>query len=133
MSRFRAIPYDDQTEIDLSPMLDVIFIMLIFFIITASFIKEIGLPVTLPAGYVSPVEDVESIRVSVEPNGVFVVNERPMSAASVRPYVVALSTEYPQASFVVELAKGSIVRDAAVAIDAGRSIGVDVVVLTANY
>ncbi len=49
MSRFRVVPYEDQSEINLSPMLDVVFIMLIFFIVVASFIKEDGLPVTLPA------------------------------------------------------------------------------------
>jgi biopolymer transport protein ExbD len=129
MSRFQAVPYEDKTEIDLSPMLDVIFIMLIFFIITASFINEDGLPVTLPSGIQTIESDVETVRVVVKANGVFTVNNRSMSAAGVRSYVVALSAENPTASFVVELAKGSIIRDAAVAIEAGRSIGHDVVTI----
>ncbi|MCH9694742.1 MAG: hypothetical protein K0U72_09550 [Gammaproteobacteria bacterium] len=54
------------------------------------------------------------------------VNNRAMSAASVQPYVQALYAESPDASFVVLLAKGSTVRDTAVAIEAGRSIGVTV-------
>ncbi|MCH9694743.1 MAG: biopolymer transporter ExbD [Gammaproteobacteria bacterium] len=48
MRRFQAVPYQDQSEINLSPMLDVVFIMLIFFIVVASFIDEQGLPVLLP-------------------------------------------------------------------------------------
>ena len=119
MSRFHAVPYEDQSEINLSPMLDVIFIMLIFFIITASFISEKGLPVALPAGLTPPPDDVESINVIVEAGSTFVINGRAMSKASVYPYVRALQ--------IVFLGKGSRVGDAVVAIDAGRRIGVDVV------
>jgi biopolymer transport protein ExbD len=39
---------DNPSEIDLTPMLDVVFIMLIFFIVTASFIKEAGVEVNRP-------------------------------------------------------------------------------------
>ncbi|MBD3648533.1 MAG: biopolymer transporter ExbD, partial [Pseudomonadales bacterium] len=39
---------EEQNEIDLTPMLDVVFIMLIFFIVTATFVKEIGLDVNSP-------------------------------------------------------------------------------------
>ena len=38
----------DESDIDLTPMLDVVFIMLIFFIVTASFVKEVGIQVTRP-------------------------------------------------------------------------------------
>lgn len=127
MRQFQAVPYDDKTEVDLSPMLDVIFIMLIFFIITATFIKEDGLPVALPGDLIPGPQGVETISVTVEPNGNFLVNGRVLSSDSVRPYVYALHAENPEASFIVLLAEGSVVRDAAVAIEAGRSIGLDVV------
>ena len=39
---------DESNDIDLTPMLDVVFIMLIFFIVTASFVKEIGIDVNIP-------------------------------------------------------------------------------------
>lgn len=129
MSRFRAVPYEDQSEINLSPMLDVVFIMLIFFIVVASFVKEDGLPVTLPATQTGPPK-FESISVTVEPGGLFLVNERVLSASSVHPYVAALHAENPDANYVVVLAPKSRVKDAAVAIEAGRRIGVDVVPVT---
>ncbi len=130
MSRFQAVPYEDESEINLSPMLDVVFIMLIFFIVVASFVDEDGLPVTLPAyaGEVVPV--IESIVVTVEPTAIFVVNGRSMTATSVGPYVRALYGENPDASFGVLLASGSKVKDAVVAIEAGRAIGFDVVPIT---
>ena len=48
MRRLAATQEDDESSIDLTPMLDVVFIMLIFFIVTATFIKEIGLDVNSP-------------------------------------------------------------------------------------
>jgi biopolymer transport protein ExbD len=129
MSRFYAVPHEDQTEINLSPMLDMVFILLIFFIVVASFVDEDVLPVTLPGGMTFP-EGVESITVVVEPASTFVVNGRAMSSSSVAPYVQALHAENPEAGFGVVFAKGSKVKDAAVAIEAGRSAGFDVVPVT---
>jgi biopolymer transport protein ExbD len=47
MSRFYAVPHEDQTEINLSPMLDMVFILLIFFIVVASFVDEDVLPAAI--------------------------------------------------------------------------------------
>ena len=58
MNHFRAIPAEDQSEINLSPMLDAVFILLIFFVVIASFVREQGLPVTLQQGFGPP--DVEN-------------------------------------------------------------------------
>lgn len=127
MSRFHAVPYEDQSEINLSPMLDVVFILLIFFIVVASFIHEDGLPVTLPPGLNEVPPEFESITVIVGPASTFIVNGRAMSSTSVEPYVRALHTENPDATFGVVFAAGSKLKDAAVAIDAGRSSGFDVI------
>lgn len=129
MSRFHAVPYEDSTDINLSPMLDVVFIMLIFFIITASFVREQGLGVDQPLTAEAQPEFVDSIVVKVEAGGQFLINGHATSAGSVRSYVQALHGENPEASFAVQLGQGSIVRDAAVAIDAGRSIGIEAVPL----
>ena len=127
MSRFQAVPYEDQSEINLSSMLDVVFIMLIFFIVVASFVKEDGLPVTLPQGIYDVPVDIESISITVEATGSFVVNGRAMTSTIVAPYVRALYAENPAASFGVLLGQDSKVKDAVVAIEAGRLIGFDVV------
>lgn len=129
MSRFQAIPYQDQSDVDLTSMLDVVFIMLIFFIVTATFVKEKGLSVDLPSSAKDP-EYVEAIAVTVEPNSQFLINGRALSASSVHAYVRALYGENPDADYTVILAPGSVVKDAAVAIDAGRRIGVEVVPIT---
>ncbi len=122
MSRFQAVFPEDQTEINLSPMLDVVFIMLIFFIVVASFIREDGLEVTLPPGGEGTVA-VEAITVRIESPGVFTVNGRVLSGASVAPYVQALHGENPDAPFAVVAADNVPIRDTVIAVDAGNGIG----------
>ena len=46
-SRF-LVSAEDETQVDITPMLDVVFIMLIFFIVTSTFVKESGVDVTRP-------------------------------------------------------------------------------------
>ncbi len=118
---------EEKTDIDLAPMLDIVFIMLIFFIVTASFIKEIGVPVTQPPAAQYPTHPVDSIAVTVEPGGVFNVNGRLLSEDSLIPYVRALHGENPEAPYSVFVVKTSRVGDTVTAVDAGRLIGVDVV------
>ncbi|HMB69730.1 MAG TPA: biopolymer transporter ExbD, partial [bacterium] len=48
---------DDEQEINITPMLDVVFIMLIFFIVTASFVKEAGIDVNKPEAQTSQPKD----------------------------------------------------------------------------
>jgi len=123
MSRFRAVFPEDQTDINLSPMLDVVFIMLIFFIVVASFVREEGIPITLPAGLTVPDDPVAAIVVTIESAGVFNVNGRVMSGSSVAPYVQALHGENPEAPFSIMAADNVPIRDTVVAVDAGYGIG----------
>ncbi|MDJ0712449.1 MAG: biopolymer transporter ExbD [Woeseiaceae bacterium] len=129
MSRFQAVFQEDRAEINLSPMLDVVFIMLIFFVVVAAFIDEQGLSVALSGESGDVTETVEAITVRIESEGTFNVNGRVMSRASVAPYVQALHGENPEAGFAVMAHDSVPIRDTAVAIDAGRAIGIEVVAI----
>ncbi|MDX1506923.1 MAG: biopolymer transporter ExbD [Woeseiaceae bacterium] len=118
---------DEKAEVNLTPMLDVVFIMLVFFIVTASFIREVGISLTLPQGSAPLAPELESITIVVEPASAFVVNGRPVSRGGLLPYVHALYAQNPDATFGVVLKKGSIVRDMVAAADAGRALGFDVI------
>ncbi len=130
MNHFNPAVDDDKADVDLTPMLDVVFILLVFFIITASFIREAGIPVTLPGFGEPPDNDVQSIVVTVKPESVFVVNARVMARASLIPYVRALYSQNPEANFAVLVTAGSRVGDTVAAADAGRRIGFDVIPIT---
>jgi len=122
MSRFHVVFPEDQSDINLSPMLDVVFIMLIFFIVVASFVREDGIPITLPAG--NGIDgSFEAITIRIESAGVFNVNGRIMSGSSVAPYVQALHGDNPDAPFAVMAASNVPIKDTVIAVDAGSGVG----------
>jgi len=123
---YPAFP-EQEPSIDLTSMLDVVFIMLIFFVVTASFIKEAGVAVNSPPASSAPPTIVESIVVVVEPAGIFNVNGRLLSEDSLAPYVRALYADNPDAPYSVLVEKDAKVGDTVVAVDAGRLLGIDVV------
>ncbi|MGB0444530.1 MAG: ExbD/TolR family protein [Porticoccaceae bacterium] len=94
---------EDDSQIDLTPMLDVVFIMLIFFIVTASFVNETGLNVDRPPTSDQPPPD------SANTNIVFRVSEsndimlegRRIDIRSVRANVERLHAEKPEAKVVI--------------------------------
>ncbi len=55
---------EEDTKIDMTPMLDIVFIMLIFFIVTTSFLKEHGLPLIIPESNSTP--DPEKISLTIQ-------------------------------------------------------------------
>lgn len=121
---------EKESNINLTPMLDVVFILLIFFVVTATFIKEQGVPVAAPPVSIETPDEVASITVIVEPGGIFNVNGRLLARDSLAPYVRALSAENPGAPYSVLVVQSAKVRDTVAAVDAGRLIGVSVVPIT---
>ena len=76
---------EEQSEINLTPMLDVVFIMLIFFVVTASFVKELGLDITIPAGSEVIPQELETIKVVIEYDDSFHVNGRVLAKGELQP------------------------------------------------
>ena len=92
----------DESEINITPMLDIVFIMLIFFIVTTSLVKEISLEVNSPSK--TPIKEekrseVISIRISKE--GQVFVQDRMVDLAAIRVNVEANLALKPKASVVV--------------------------------
>lgn len=96
---------EEEAEIDLTPMLDVVFIMLIFFIVTASFVNEEGLDISRPPITDSPPESDDQKRNIVlkvsETNEVWLEGRR-IDVRSVRANVSRLLAENPSAKVIVQ-------------------------------
>ena len=95
----------DSNEIDLTPMLDVVFIMLIFFIVTASFVKEAGFDVNRPPSTQQPPpenSDIKNILVSIDADGRLYVNRRPVDAGALTANIKRLHAESPKGSVVIQ-------------------------------
>lgn len=118
----------EENQIDLTPMLDVVFIMLIFFIVVASFIKEAGIEVNRPDdNQQSDPEDSVSIVVEVAADNQIWMENRRVDVRAVRANIQRLLAEDPEAPVTVKVEKGAeagVVVDVA---DAARESGVGVV------
>ena len=128
MRRIAKQQEDDGAEIDLPPMLDVVFIMLIFFIVVASFIKEAGIEVNRPDdNQQSDPDDSVSIVVEVAADNQIWMENRRVDVRAVRANIQRLLAEDPEAPVTVKVEKGAeagVVVDVA---DAARESGVGVV------
>jgi biopolymer transport protein ExbD len=101
------IAKDDEDEINLTPMLDVVFIMLIFFIVTASFIKETGIDVSRPeAQRADPVENA-AILVAISDKNEIWIDGRMIDPRAVRANIERLRSENPEGAVVIQADKQS--------------------------
>ena len=94
--------YDEEAQINITPMLDIVFIMLIFFIVTTSFVKEIGLDVSRPSN--APPKEVKQsavIAIRIAASGAIEVNNRRVDIRAVQANVQSALAAKPESSVVV--------------------------------
>ena len=115
----------EEDEIDLTPMLDVVFIMLIFFIVTATFVKEIGLDVNSP-GKNQNVQDADkqSIVVQITNRDRIRIRGRDVDFRAVRANIERLHAENPDAPVVVQPHTDSTTETLVHVMDSARQAGV---------
>jgi len=92
----------EEAEIDLTPMLDVTFIMLIFFIVTASFVKESGMDVNRPDAQTAVVKPMGNILVAITPSGQIWIDKRQVDVRALRANLERLHAENPQGAVVIQ-------------------------------
>ena len=115
----------DQSEIDLTPMLDVVFIMLIFFIVTATFVKEIGLDVNSPDKNQNIKDaDKQSIVVQITNRDRIRIRGRDVDFRAVRANIERLHAENPEAPVVIQPHPDSTTETMIQVMDSARQAGV---------
>ena len=123
---------EEESTIDITPMLDVVFIMLIFFIVTATFIKEAGIDVDKPSAATAVVQEKASILVAIDANNNVWINRRQVDIRSVRSIVERLHAENPKGTLVIQADKESKNDTLVQVMDASRRAGVYDIALAAN-
>ncbi|MCL5042381.1 MAG: biopolymer transporter ExbD [Gammaproteobacteria bacterium] len=93
---------DEDPGIDLTPMLDVVFIMLIFFIVTSSFIRESGITVQSPSASSATEQTRGNILIAVNPQGEIWIDRQVVDIRAVRATVERLRVDQPDSSVVVQ-------------------------------
>ena len=116
---------EEENEINLTPMLDVVFIMLIFFIVTASFVRESGLDVNRPDAPMTQSKPEESnILVLINANDEIWIDRRLIDPRAVRANIERMHAENPEGSVVIQANKSSTNKMLVEVMDAARQAGV---------
>ena len=97
----------EESEVNLTPMLDVVFIMLIFFIVTASFVKESGIDVNRPDAATAEKKERGNILVAISQNNQIWVDKRQVDPRALRANIERLHAENPQGAVVIQADKES--------------------------
>jgi biopolymer transport protein ExbD len=123
---------DEGDDINITPMLDVVFIMLIFFIVTASFIKEAGIDVNRPDAPTAERQEDANILVAISANDEIWIDRRLIDPRAVRANIERLHAENPKGSVVIQADRKSTNEMLVVVMDAARQAGVYNVSIAAN-
>jgi biopolymer transport protein ExbD len=121
---FQNLVDEEEAAIDMTPMLDVVFIMLIFFIVTASFVKEAGIDVNRPDASTAVKKDRASILVAISDTGEIWINKRRVDVRAVQANIERLHAENPQGTVVIQADKKATTEKLIQVMDASRAAGI---------
>ena len=122
--RRRWAQEEEDDDINMTPMLDIVFIMLIFFIVTASFVKEAGIDVNRPGAVTAERKEQASILVAISETNEIWIDKRQVDVRAVRANIERLRAENPQGSVVIQADKNSKNGTLVKVMDAARLAGV---------
>jgi biopolymer transport protein ExbD len=123
---------EEAEEINMTPMLDVVFILLIFFIVTASFVKEAGIDVNRPDAATAVKKDRANILVAISDKGEIWINKRRIDVRAVQANIERLKAENPQGTVVIQADKKATTDVLIKVMDSARAAGVYDVSIAAN-
>jgi biopolymer transport protein ExbD len=133
MRKKSASMEEEENEINLTPMLDVVFIMLIFFIVTATFIKEAGIQVERPDTVTADSQDDASILIAISPNDDIWIDRQKRDPRAVRSLLERLHAENPKGSIVIQADEESTHATLVIVMEAAKGAGVtNVAIATDN-
>ncbi len=130
--RRRVSQESDDKVADLTPMLDVVFIMLIFFIVTATFIKETGVEVNRPDTQTAEQKKTVSLLVGVASDSSIWIDKKRVDIRDVRPLMEQLHAENPKGGLVIKADSVAKVEKVLAIMDAARSIGITQVAIASE-
>ena len=123
---------EEESSVDLTPMLDVVFILLIFFIVTTSFVKESGIDVSRPSAKTARKKQRASILVAISQSGEIWIQKRRVDIRSVRANIERLHAESPEGTVVIQADKRSETGVLVDVMDQIRLAGVESIAVSAN-
>lgn len=132
MSVRRHLPPRDDTELDMTPMLDIVFIMLIFFIVTTSFVKPSGITVATPQADSASREESANIFIAITAEGEVWIDKRPVDPRSIRAIVARLHADQPEGAVIIESDQNAVTSVLVDVMDQVRLAGVEQIAIAAD-
>ncbi|MCY4200944.1 MAG: biopolymer transporter ExbD [Gammaproteobacteria bacterium] len=129
--RQRRLPEADE-EISLTPMLDIVFILLIFFIVTTSFVKEPGIDPMRPVADTAELKERGNILIAVSRTDGIWMNKRQVRISDIEQLVEAAASEHPESSAVIIADQGAATGTIIDVMDRVRRAGVSNVSIAAD-
>ena len=123
---------EEENEINLTPMLDVVFIMLIFFIVTATFIKEAGIQVERPDTVTAESQDDAAILIAISANDEIWIDRQERDPRSIRTIIERLHAENPKGSIVIQADEDSTNEMLVIVMEAAKAAGVTNVAIASD-
>jgi biopolymer transport protein ExbD len=122
----RRVRAHDEAEINITPMLDIVFIMLIFFIVTTSFVKEKGLEVARPSN--TPAEEVQNnkgpIVIRIDASGNIMMKGRLLEAKAVEANLEREKAGKPDSPLIIAAHPDAETAALVTVLDAAQAVGV---------
>jgi len=132
MARKQRFRDDEDAAIDMTPMLDIVFIMLIFFIVTTSFVKEAGIEVLKPKAQASNTKPSKgNIFIAIKANGDIHMDKRQVDVERVGANIESMLAEQPTESIIVQADKDAKHGVVVKVMDAIKSAGADLKIVIA--
>ena len=113
---------EDEGNVDLTPMLDVVFIMLIFFIVTATFVKETGVEVNRPQANTAEQKNNPSVLIAIRDDNSIWIDQRRIDIRSVRANIERLHAENPEGGVVIQADELASVKTFTEVLDQAREV-----------
>jgi biopolymer transport protein ExbD len=130
--RRRLRKEEEEKVADLTPMLDVVFIMLIFFIVTATFIKEAGVEIDRPDTKTAEAKKYVSLLVGVGSDSSIWIDKKRVDVRNVRPLMERLHAENPKGGLVIQADSESKIEKVLAIMDAARALGINQVAIASE-
>ncbi len=124
MAHRRSRIKTDEARVDMTSLMDVVFIMLIFFVVSTSFVKEIALEVARPASAGEPVPH-PVIPIRIEADNTVIIAGRIVDPRAIRANIENVTAATPHAKFVVVANRRSNTQTLVSVVDATRSAGIN--------
>ena len=128
----RKHAHTEEAEINITPMLDIVFIMLIFFIVTTSFTKETGAAITKPSAKQAVSLRNGTILIGIEPNDDIWMNKRLIELREIRSLVERAKAENPEGSVVIVADKDSRIGTVTQVMDQVKLAGIEGISISAE-